>query len=405
MPAVRLEPVDKLAIDGGTPVRTDPLPIFKLRLTDAERAAVLEVLESGFISRGPMRDRLAAAFCRYTGAGHALVCSSGTAALHLAVAALDLQPGDEVIVPSLSFVATAFAAEYSGLVPVFAEVDGRTLNLDPSDVATRITEKTRAIIPVHFAGQVADLGPLWNLAEKHDLAIVEDAAHAAGARHSEGMIGTPLRDGIRHSVCFSFFATKNMTSAEGGLVTTSDAGMFERMERLRAHGISPLEGAPKASGFYDVTMTGFNFHLSDVNIALGLEQLKRLDELNATRRHHAELLTELLAGVEGMRIPEIRSDHVFHLFNVLLDLDRLTVGRDDVVRALLAEGIGAGLYYRPIHLFTYFRDRYGTKDGMLPVTEGLGERIVTLPLYPLLSDADLEDVAAAIRKILGHYLR
>ncbi|MBK5227703.1 MAG: DegT/DnrJ/EryC1/StrS aminotransferase family protein, partial [Actinobacteria bacterium] len=157
--------------------------------------------------------------------------------------------------------------------------------------------------------------------------------------------------------------------------------------------------------FYDVTMTGFNFHLSDVNIALGLEQLKRLDELNATRRHHAELLTELLAGVEGMHLPEIHSDHVFHLFNMLLDLERLTAGRDDVVRALLAEGIGAGLYYRPIHLFTYFRDRYGTKDGMLPVTESLGERIVTLPLYPLLSDADLEDVAAAIRKVLGHYLR
>lgn len=386
-------------------MRSDPLPIFKLRLTETERAAVLAVLETGHISRGPMRDRLAEAFCTYTGAGHSLVCSSGTTALHLAVAALGLEPGDEVIVPSLSFVATAFAATYNDLVPVFAEVDALTLNLDPGDVARKITPRTRAIIPVHFAGQVCDLDALWGLAEAHDLAIIEDAAHAAGARHPAGMVGTPLRGGIRHASCFSFFATKNMTSAEGGLVTTSDPEMFQRMERLRAHGIVPLDDGPRASGFYDVTMEGFNFHLSDLNIALGLAQLTRLDEMNAQRKHLAGRLTELLAGIEGIRVPETISDHVFHLFNVLVEPERLTVDRDRIVEALHAEGIGAGLYYRPIHQFTYFRERYGTSDGMLPVTESLGEGIITLPLYPLLSESDIDDVAAALRKVLGYYLR
>ena len=403
--AVRLTGVDKPAIEGGEPVRTDPLPIFKLSLTEAERAAVLEVLESGFISRGPMRDRLAEAFNTYTGAAHSLVCSSGTSALHLAVGALGLEPGDEVIVPSLSFVATAFAATYNDLVPVFAEVDAQTLNLDPADVARKITDHTKAIIPVHFAGQVCDLDSMWDLAEAHDLAVIEDAAHAAGARHSAGMVGTPLRSGIRHASCFSFFATKNMTSAEGGLVTTSDPELFERMERLRAHGIVPLDDSPRASGFYDVTMEGFNFHLSDVNIALGLEQLKRLDEMNARRKNLAGRLTGLLEGVEGITLPETVGDHVFHLFNILVEPERLSVDRDQIVRALLAEGIGVGLYYRPIHQFTYFKERFGTSDGMLPVTESLGEAIVTLPLYPLLSESDIDTVAEALRKVLGYYLR
>ncbi len=216
------------------------------------------------------------------------------------------------------------------------------------------------------------------------------------------MVGSDLA-GIRHAACFSFFATKNMTSAEGGLVTTSDADLLREMERLRAHGIVPLADAPRASGYYDVTSIGFNFHLSDVNIVLGIEQLKRLDEMNATRKAHAAQLSDLLADVEGLRLPVAHRDHVFHLYNVLIEEDRLSCSRDDFVRALLAEGIGVGLYYRPMHLFTHFRSRYGSAEGMLPITEGIGARIVTLPMYPALTGPDIEDIATALRKVVNHY--
>lgn len=393
-----------LAIDGGTPVRSEPLPIFRLSLTDAERAAVLAVVSGGQISRGPLRDELAAGLCDYTGAERAVVCSSGTAALHMAVAALDLEPGAEVIVPSLSFVATAFAAEYCGLTPVFAEVDATTGNIDVEDAARRVTDRTRAIIPVHFAGRPADTEALYSLARDRGLAVIEDAAHAAGAVRGDGAkIGAGATGGgFPHAVCFSFFATKNMTSAEGGAVTTDDAGFAERMERIRAHGISHLEDAPSASGFYDVTRIGYNLHLSDVNIALGIEQLKRLDEMNERRRHLATLLADALADLHGVGLPEITPGHAFHLFNIRLELDRLTVNRDRVVEALLAEGIGVGLYYRPIHLFSYYREK-GHTEGELPVTEALSASTVTLPLYPAMRDADVDDVGEAIRKVIAYY--
>ncbi len=397
--------MERLALYGGPPVRKERLPIFRLSLTDEEIARVVEVLRSGQISRGPLRDRFAERFCVYTGARHAVAVASGTAALHLALQALNLPPGSEVIVPALTFVATAFAAEYCGLRPVFADIDPDTLNLSPQDVARKITPRTRAIVPVHFAGQVADMEDLYEIAFAHDLAIVEDAAHAIGATHGGQKVGaTPPRvEGrVPHLVCFSLFATKNMTAAEGGMVTTYDETLARRIERLRAHGIVPLPDAPRTSGYYDVVDLGYNYHLSNLHIALGMAQLEHLDNMNARRKALAARLTALLADVPGLRVPVPRHDHVYHLYTVLLD-PALAPWRDTIVNALLAEGIQVGLYYRPVHLFSYFRRKYGYTSGSLPVTERVSSVIITLPMYPLLSEADLEDMSRAMRKVLSYF--
>ena len=398
--------MDALALHGGAPVREHRLPIFRLEVSAEERAAVQKVLESGQISRGSLRDVFAQQFCQYTGARHAVVLNSGTAALHLAVQALNLEPGSEVIVPSLTFVATAFAAEYCGLIPVFAEVDPHTFNISPEDIERRITPRTRAIIPVHFAGQVADLEAIYDIAQRHDLMVVEDAAHAIGAKYQGRKIGaSDPQFAIRNPqlVCFSFFATKNMTSGEGGIVTTDDPELARRIELMRAHGIAPLDDAPRTSGYYDVVDIGFNYHLSNLNIALGIEQLKRLDALNQARRERAVRLTSLLEEIDGVITPRVVNDHVFHLYNIRLELGRLTVPRDTIVQALLTEGIQAGLYYRPIHLFTYFRRKYGMRRGDLPVTEQVCDSIVTLPMYPLLTEEDLADIARAVKKVIAYY--
>ncbi len=397
--------MERLALYGGPPIRKERLPIFQLSLTDEEIARVVEVLRSGQISRGPLRDRFAERFCAYTGARHAVAVASGTAALHLALKALDLPPGSEVIVPSLTFVATAFAAEYCGLRPVFAEIDPETLNLSPEDVARKITPRTRAIIPVHFAGQVADMEALYEIALSHNLAIIEDAAHAIGATYEGQKIGatpTYVEGRIPHLVCFSLFATKNMTAAEGGIITTYDESLARRIERLRAHGIVPLPDAPRTSGYYDVVELGYNYHMSNLHIALGMAQLDRLDDMNYRRKYLAQRLTSLLSDIPGIRVPNSKNDHVYHLYTILLD-SSLVYLRDTIIMALLAEGIQVGLYYRPVHMFSYFMDKYGYSPYSLPVTELVSDSIITLPIYPLLSDNDLRDIHLALKKVIYHF--
>ena len=402
--------MEKIALEGGCPVRERRLPIFRLQITAGEMSAVQNVLLSGYISRSSLRDRFAEQFRQYTGARYAVVVSSGTAALHLALRAMDLRPGSEAIVPSFSFVATAFAVEYCGLKPVFAEVDPETFNISPEDIERKITARTEAIIPVHFAGQVADLEAIYGLARRYGLAVVEDAAHAVGAKYGTKKVGASVADTgnqnvtrVEAAVAFSLFATKNMTSGEGGIVTTGSAEVARRIELMRAHGIVRLPDSPPASGYYDVVDLGYNYHLSDPNIALGMERLKRLDELNRTRRERARRLTDLLNGIEGVIVPQVVNDHVFHIYNILLDLKRLSASRDRIVQALLAEGIQVGVYYRPIHLFSYFQRKYGTRKGDLPITEQVSDATVTLPMYPLLSDEDLRDIARAVEKVVHYY--
>ena len=401
--------MEKLAIAGGQPVRDEFLPIFRLSLDAEDYEQIKSVLDSGQISRGSYPQVLEREFAAYVGCQHAVVLNSGTAALHLATKSLELSEGSEVIVPSLSFVATAFAPLYCGLKPVFAEIEADTFNISPEDIERKITDRTKAIISVDYAGQPANLRAINEIAQQHRLVVIEDAAHAVGAQYGTQKIGN-----ISDLTAFSFFATKNITGGEGGMVTTNSEKWAEKIRLMKAHGIKPLENTPKASGYYDVVSIGYNCHLSNINIALILSQLKRIEKLNSIRRQNAEYLTSLLVDLDFVQLakqfresgtPSIRDGHVFHLYTIQLNLDGLSVSRDEIIRALIAEGIGVGVYYRPIHLFSYFRQQYGYKEGDLPVTEEVTSRLLTLPMYPQLTRSDLEDIYMALKKVLNAYSR
>ncbi|MBC8184863.1 DegT/DnrJ/EryC1/StrS family aminotransferase [candidate division KSB1 bacterium] len=390
--------MNKLAIDGGIPVREQMLPIFKLELGENEFQAVRNVLESGSISRGNFREKLEAEFCNYTKAKYAIVLNSGTAALHLAVNALNLEPNDEVIVPSLSFVATAFAAEYSGLKPVFAEIDPATFNISVEDVKQKISDRTRAIIPVHYAGLPVNLDALREISQKHNLFLIEDAAHAIGANHNGTKIGN-----FGDLTAFSLFATKNMTAGEGGIITTNNKKWADSIRLTRAHGITASLNSPAVSGLCDVSQLGYNFHLSNLNIAVAIEQLKKLDKMNQQRKEMAVYLSNLLKEVEEIELPGAENNHIFHLYTIKLMDKKLAGKRDQILESLLAEGIQVGVYYLPIHLFSYFRNKYGTAPGDLPITETVCNSLVTLPLYPSITKNEIKDIAAAIKKVVYNF--
>ncbi len=372
------------------------LPIFRLYLDEEDYASVKGIMESGQISRGKLPSVFENEFSEYIGCDHSVVLNSGTAALRLAVEALDLPPGSEVIVPSLTFVATAFAPIYCNLRPVFAEIEPETFNLSPEAVERRITPKTKAIIPVHYAGQPVNLEAINEIARRHDLIVIEDAAHAVGAEYQGKKIGN-----VSDFTAFSFFATKNITGGEGGVVCTNNAAWAEKIRLMKAHGIKPLESGPRASGYYDVVSIGYNCHLSNLNIGLLRSQLKRLGELNDMRRSNAKYLTDLLKEISFVETPDIGegNDHIFHLYTIKLKPGSLNMSRDEVVETLIKEGIGVGVYYRPVHLFSYFREHYGYRAGDLPITEDVANRLITLPMYPQLDKADLEKIFLVLKKV------
>jgi dTDP-4-amino-4,6-dideoxygalactose transaminase len=410
----------QLAIEGGKPVRDRMLPIFRLEIDSDEYENIKAVLNSGQISRGIRPSQFERSFAEYVRAKHAVVVNSGTAALHLALMCLDLPPGSEVITSSLSFVATAFAAEYCGLRPVFIEIEPETYNMSPVSLHEYLEKKSnirnlspegqpQVILPVHYAGKPCDMRAIREIADAYGLLVVEDAAHALGARYWNNPLA-PRVGSCRFAelTTFSFFATKNITGGEGGVITTNDEHKAKRMRRIKAHGIEPLgPDYPQTSGYYDVTEVGYNYHLSNINIALVEAQLPKLEMLNAKRRDNAAYLTSLLGDIEEIRCPQLDedSDHVFHLYTIQLCLERITVSRDQIVAALLAEGIQVGVYYRPIHLFSYFRHKYGYREGDLPITETICNSIITLPMYPLLTKRDCEDISLALHKVISRYRR
>ena len=371
------------------------LPIYRLMLEKNEIAAVTAVLRSGQISRGIMPGEIEKRFANLLGCADTVIVSSGTAALQLATAVLQLPPGSEVIVPSLSFVATAFAAEYCHLRPVFCEVEQDTFNISPEDILRKLTKKTKAVIPVHYGGYPAELSRINEIASRHGLFVIDDAAHAFGAEYGGRKIGA-----LADLSCFSFFSTKNITSGEGGLVSTDNRAFADKIRKMRAHGIVPMSGSPKTSGYYDVKTIGYNYHLNNMGIGLLNAKLDLFEERQTKRRKNAALLSNLLSENECIETPLDKDGrHVYHLYSIRLKLGRFKVSRDDFIRALLSEGIQAGVYYRPIHLFSYFKAKYGYGRGDLPVTERVSDSIVTLPLYPSLSGEELKRIAAAVNKV------
>ena len=394
---------ERLALYGGTPVRTTPLPYGHQSITDADVAAVVEALRSDWITTGPRVAEFERAVAAHVGARHAIAVSSGTAALHAAVFAAGLGPGDEAIVPPLTFAATANAVRYVGATPVFADVDTDTLNLDPERVADKLTSRTRAIIGVDFAGLPCAWGRLEALARPRGLVLIDDAAHALGATCGGRALGS-----LVELTTFSFHPVKHATTGEGGMVTTGDASLAERVRRFRNHGITvdASERFSRGEWHYEMVDLGFNYRLTDVQCALGLSQIARLGEMLARRRAIAARYRARLAGRPGLALQVVPAgrEHAWHIFPILLDLDRLAGDRRAIFAALRAEGIGVNVHYIPVYWHPYYQ-RLGYAKGLCPVAEALYERLITLPLFPAMTDADVDDVLTAVNKVIDHFGR
>jgi len=394
---------ERLAVDGGRPVRATPLPYGRHAVDEDDVQAVVAALRSGWLTTGPQVPAFETAVARQVGAAHAVAVSSGTAALHCAAFAAGVGPGDEVIVPAITFAATANAACYLGATPVFADVRPDTLNVDPDDVARRLTPRTRAVMAVDFAGQPSDVDALADLARGRGAALIEDAAHALGAEHRGRRVGA-----LADLTTFSFHPVKHVTTGEGGLVTTEDEGLAGRLRRFRNHGLEAEFRERDARGLAYAPMVdlGYNYRISDLACALGLAQLPRLEGLLKRRAEIAQRYRAELGGAAGLELPAVAPHvrHAWHIFPVLLDLGRIRADRGAVLAALRAEGIGAAVHYVPVYWHPYYEAR-GYRRGLCPRAEAAFERLLTLPLFPTMAEADVDDVVVAVRKVLGHYAR
>ena len=388
----------RLAVDGGRPVRSERLPYGRQWLADDDVAAVLAVLRSDWLTTGPKVDEFERAFAETVGAKEAVAVSSGTAALHAAMHAVGVGPGDEVIVPPMTFAATANCVVYQGGTPVFADVNPDTLLIDPVQVERKITVRTKAIIAVDYAGQPCEYGALQRIADQYDLALVADACHALGGSHEGRAVGT-----LADLSVFSFHPVKHITTGEGGMITTNNAHLARRMRVFRNHGITTdhRQREQRGSWFYEMAELGYNYRISDIQCALGLSQLQKLSIWVCRRQEIAGLYQKAFAQMPAIVPLRVRTDvsHAYHLYVVRLDLERLSVDRGTFFAALRAEGIGVNVHYVPVHLHPFYRERFGTGPGMCPQAEDAYTHIVSLPVFPMMSDSDVEDVIGAIRKI------
>ena len=373
--------------------------IWKISLADIdlgpeEEAAVIEVLRSKWLTMGARTAEFERQFAAATGATHAVAVNNCTAALHLALAAVGVTAGDEVIVPSLTFVATANAVLYCGATPVFGDVIGASrLSLDPADVARKITPRTRAIVPVHYAGYACDMEALQALADRHELALVDDAAHAPGARFQGRPIGS-----LGDATCFSFFSNKNLSTGEGGMITTSDDDIAAKLRLNRSHGMTTLtyERHRGHAFSYDVVSAGYNYRLTEIQSAMGLVQLGKLERNNAIRRRLVGEYRQQLAGVNEVVIPfdGMDAESSCHILPVVLPEG---IRREDIQKSMKEAGIQTSVHYPPVHTFTNFASRFRAE---VPQVERLAQRLLTLPLHPLMSSDDVETVCAALQSAL-----
>jgi perosamine synthetase len=393
-----------LAIYGGSPVRRTLLPYGRQSIDEADIQAVVETLRSDWLTTGPTVAEFEEAMAAWVGAKYAVSFSSGTAALHAAAFTAGLNAGDEAITSPLTFAATANCVLYQGATPVFADVVEDTLNLDPELVAASITARTKAILPVDYAGHPADLDSILQLADRHGLIVIEDACHALGAEYRGRRVGS-----IAHMTVFSFHPVKHLTTGEGGMVTTDDPVFAETLRRFRNHGISSDARQRQSAGqwHYEMVLLGFNYRLTDIACALGLTQMKKVEANLARRRQIAARYSAAFHNMSGVLSPRTRQ-HVnpaWHLYPIRLNLGRLSAGRGEVFRALRAENIGVNVHYVPVHRHPYYRDRFGYKGGEYPVAEAAYERLISLPMFHGMTDDDVEDVIRALCKVLAHFER
>lgn len=394
----------KLAIHGGAPVRADYLPYGKQVIDEEDIQSVIKVLQSDFVTSGPAIEQFEAEIARFTGAKYAVAFTSGTAALHGACYAAGIGKGDEVITTPMTFAASANCVLYLGGKPVFADIDPLTYNLDPKSIKANITEKTKAIIPVHFTGQPAPLDEILNIAREKNLVVIEDAAHALGAKYKNKMIGS-----IADMTMFSFHPVKHITTGEGGMITTNNRLYYEKLLQFRTHGITRNpEHMTRNHGpwYYEMQFLGYNYRITDIQAALGISQLQKLDQFVDLRKRYAAMYNEAFRHTNTLQIPYQSSEgeSSWHLYIVALNLELLKGSRKNVFKALLKENIGVNVHYIPVHLLPYYQ-KLGYRQGLCPNAEQLYNRIITLPLFPGMSEQDVHDVIRAVNKVLDYYTK
>jgi len=393
-------PEERPALFGGRPVFDKYLPYGKHSMSRQDIEAVVSVLRSDWITNGPIIDRFEDETARRLDAEHAVAVSSGTAALHCAAFAAGFGEGDEVITTPMTFASTANCILFRGATPVFADIDPDTLNIDPAEIAKKITKRTRAIIPVHFGGLPCDMDVIGELAGDHGLVVVEDAAHALGALYKGRKVGS-----ISEFTTFSFHPVKHITTGEGGLVTTPNRDAAAAMRGFRNHGIrvGAREREDRGQYYYEMNDLGFNYRITDFQCALGLSQLERLDELLSRRKELAELYLSKLKGIPGLTLPPLPKEkgttHAWHLFVVQLEEEVLGASRDQYFKALRAENVGVNVHYIPVYLHPYYQRVLGTGEGLCPRAEAYFRRALTLPLHASMGEGDVDRVVLAIQKI------
>jgi dTDP-4-amino-4,6-dideoxygalactose transaminase len=387
------------------PVRTTFLPYHQPLIDAADEAAVLDTLRSGWLTTGPKTKRFEQVLAGYTGAAHCVAVNSCTAALHLALEAAGVGPGDEVITSPITFASTANVIVHRGATPVFVDVEPDTLNIDPSRIEAAMSPRTRAIIPVDFAGHPCDLDPILELARNRGIVVIEDAAHSIGAEYHGRRVG-----GIADLTAFSFYATKNITSAEGGALTTNNAEWADRAAIMALHGISrDAWKRYSAEGYqhWDIIGPGYKYNMPDLAGALVLSQFEKLDAFRARRAELKARMDAQLREVPELALPGERPDirHAFHLYPIIVRTEMLSVDRDTIMQAIQRENVGIGVHFRAVHLHPFYRETFGFHRGMFPNAEYYSDRTISLPLYARMTDRDADDVVAAVRAVIARHRR
>ena len=390
--------------------RDNFLPYALPMIGEEEINEVADSLRSGWVTTGPKTRQFEQDVLDYVGGSHAIAVNSCTAGLHLALAALGIGKGDEVILPSLTFCATANVVVHQGATPILVDV-GPDLNVSVEAIKAAITPRTKALMPVHYGGMAFDMEEIYRLAAKHNLAVVEDGAHAIGIDYRGMMIGSDKlamqewRKGVRSAVAYSFYATKNMTTGEGGMVVTAQEDLAAQMRILSLHGMSRdawKRYSSAGSWYYEVIEAGFKYNMTDIQAALGIHQLKRLGGFIDSRQEYAKYYDEVFADVPELKTPLSHDDrmHAYHLYVVQLDSSNLSIDRGKMIELLKEYNIGTSVHYIPVHRHPYYAKTFGYKPGDLPVTDAVYEGMFSLPLYPKMTKEDLKYVADVVKHLI-----
>lgn len=381
------------------------IPFHRADLGEEEVQAVADVIRSGWLTMGAKTFEFEKQFAHYVGASHAIAVSSCTAALHLALEAVGVKRGDEVLVPTTTFTATAEVVTYFGARPVFVDVDPNMMNLDPVDAERRITPRTKAIIPVHLAGTPCDMREIVDLSRRHGIRVIEDAAHALPSSYHTQKVGS-----ISDLTAFSFYATKTLTTGEGGMITTEDAECAKRLQVMRLHGIARdawKRYSAEGSWFYEVLEAGYKYNLTDLQAALGLAQLAKCDAMFAGRQRVAERYTEAFEGIAALQVPSVPDDRTtsWHLYILRLNPDRLRIDRNQFIRELADRGVSTSVHFIPLHLQPVYQRDFGYKAGDYPVAEREFQRSLSLPIYSSMREEEIEYVISCVLEVASESSR